>query len=334
MPLCASSSSSMTTFPTGASTLRIATRGSKLALRQTEIVASLIRAAHPGIEIEVVTVTTTGDKDARPYAEIGGKGLFMTEVEREVLEGSADLAVHSAKDLTSELAPGCAIVCVPERAPSHDVVIGGTGDDGAERLGSLAPGATVGTSSMRRRALLAEVRPDLEVVELRGNLDTRLAKVAAGEVGAAILAAAGIERLGADAPGGALDPDAWVPAPAQGALAIEALVDRADVVDLVASFEDPVSRAEVTAERAFAAALEGGCSVPLGCRAVVTGGQMLVNGYLGWPTGGQAFRDRISGAPGDAESLGRELALAIRSCGGDELLEELRGEDFPAPQAP
>lgn len=315
--------------------LRIATRGSKLALRQTEIVSELVRSVSPDIQIEVVTVSTKGDVDARPYAEIGGKGLFMSEVEREVLDGRADIAVHSAKDLTSELAPGCTIVCVPPRAPSHDVVVGaGTDRDGGRRLGALAAGAVVGTSSMRRRALLAEARSDLTVVELRGNLDTRLGKVARGEVEAAILAAAGIERLGADVSVGALDPDAWVPAPAQGALAVEARSDRPDIVELFRAIDDPTSHAEVTAERAFGAALEGGCSVPLGCRAVVTGDQMVVNGYLGWPNGSQSFRDRISGPPNDAESLGKELAFAIRSCGGDELLADLREDESPTPQAP
>ena len=314
--------------------LRIATRGSKLALRQTQIVADLLRSSHPDLEIEVVTVTTTGDKDQRPYAEIGGKGLFMGEVEREVLEGRADIAVHSAKDLTSELAEGCSIVCVPPRASSHDVVVGGGSGDGASRLAALEAGATVGTSSMRRRALLAEVRPDLEVVELRGNLDTRLAKVERGEVGAAILAAAGIERLGHDADVGALDPDVWTPAPAQGALAIEARDDRSDIHELFAPHDEPVARAEVTAERAFASALEGGCSVPIGCRAVVGDTSMVVSGYLGYPDGSQAFRDRISGSPGEAAALGTELAQAIRSCGGDELLEWLREETVPPPQAP
>jgi len=314
--------------------VRIATRGSKLALRQTEIVADLFRQALPGLAVDVVTVTTTGDRDARPYAEIGGKGLFTSEVEREVVEGRADIAVHSAKDLTAELAEGFSILCVPRRASSHDVVVGGAAGDGGERLGSLATGAKVGTSSMRRRALLAEVRPDVEVVELRGNLDTRLAKVERGEVDAAILAAAGIERLGADVPTGALDPGAWVPAPAQGALAIEGPSDRVDLHDLLGPLDDATSRAEVTAERAFASALEGGCSVPLGCRAVVSNGQLIVNGYLGWPDGSQSFRDRISGRVEDAESLGRELALAIRSCGGQDLLDELRDEDLPPPQAP
>jgi hydroxymethylbilane synthase len=324
----------MTSPTTNNGRLRIATRGSKLALIQTEIVSALVRSVAPDIEIEVVTVSTKGDTDARPYAEIGGKGLFMSEVEREVLEGRADIAVHSAKDLTSELAEGCAIVCVPKRAPSHDVVVGGGEGDGGRRLGSLAAGAVVGTSSMRRRALLAEARSDLTVVELRGNLDTRLGKVARGEVDAAILAAAGIERLGADVSVGALDPDAWVPAPAQGALAIEARSDRADLIELFGPIEDAIARAEVTAERAFAAALEGGCSVPLGCRAVVDGSKILVSGYLGWPNGSQSFRDRISGRTRDAATLGRELALAIRSCGGDELLEDLREDELPSPQAP
>jgi len=314
--------------------IRIATRGSKLALRQTEIVSDLLREVAPEIEIEVVTVRTIGDRDTRPYAEIGGKGLFMTEVEREVVEGRADLAVHSAKDLTAELAEGCALLCIPRRSPPHDVVVGGTGTDGGARLGSLPSGATVGTSSMRRRALLAEVRPDLEVVELRGNLDTRLDKVARGEVDAAILAAAGIERLGADVAVGALDPDGWVPAPAQGALAIEGRADRRDLIDLLGPLEDLAARVEVTAERSFAAALEGGCSVPLGCCAVAVDGQLIVNGYLGSPNGSQSFRDRISGRPEDAVALGRELADAIRSCGGQDVLDELAHEELPSPQAP
>src|SRR5918992_1056361 len=163
--------------------LVLATRGSRLALKQTALVAELVTRAHPHVSIETLTVTTTGDKDARPFAAIGGKGLFTSEVERAVVEGRADIAVHSAKDLTAELAAGCEIVCV------------GDGARGEERIASLASGATVGTSSMRRRALLAEARPDIETSELRGNLDTRLRKVEDGVIDAAVLAAAGIERL-------------------------------------------------------------------------------------------------------------------------------------------
>lgn len=154
-------------------TLTIATRGSRLALWQAEYVAELVRKHHPEVRVVVLPVSTKGDKDQRPFAEIGGKGIFMTEVERAVIEGRADIAVHSAKDLTAELAPGCSIVAVPERGAPEDVVVGGTGVAGEQRLGNLAPGARIGTSSLRRRALLAEARPDLEVVDFRGNIDTR-----------------------------------------------------------------------------------------------------------------------------------------------------------------
>lgn len=315
--------------------LRIATRGSRLALAQARIVAGLLTAHRPGLSIELVPVTTKGDGDARPYARIGGKGLFMSEVEREVAEGRCDLAVHSAKDLTADLDPRCEIVCIPPRGPVHDVVVGGGTGTGAERIGRLPAGAQVGTSSMRRRALLAEVRPDLGVVELRGNLDTRLGKVAAGDVDAAILAAAGIERLGDSVQSGALSPEDWVPAPAQGALAIEAHRDRDDLVTLLGPVEDEISRTEVVAERAFGAQLEGGCSVPLGCLARVgADGQLVVSGYLGAPDGSQSFRDRISGPVSQAEALGRELAHALRSCGGAELLEELKLDEPPHPEAP
>ncbi|HYP22488.1 MAG TPA: hydroxymethylbilane synthase, partial [Actinomycetota bacterium] len=189
----------------------MASRGSALALRQSEGVAQALRDAHPGLEVEIRAVETRGDKDQRSFAAIGAKGLFVAEVEQAVVDGRADLAVHSAKDLTAQLAEGCAILCVPRRAPAHDVIVGA---DGIEDLPS---GATVGTSSMRRRALLAELRPDLDVVDFRGNLDTRLRKVQEGVVDAAILAAAGLARLEVKA-GSPIDPDRWVPAPGQGAL--------------------------------------------------------------------------------------------------------------------
>lgn len=316
----------MTSIP---NRLVLATRGSKLALRQTEIVASLLRGAHSGIEIELKVITTRGDSDRRSFGEIGGKGLFVAEVEREVAEGRADAAVHSAKDLTAVLAPDCEIICVPERAAAHDVIVGGAGDTGEERLGSLAAGARVGTSSMRRRALLAEARDDLEVVELRGNLDTRLRKVVDGEAEAAVLAAAGLERLGTPDRGAPLDESWWVPAPAQGALAIQARSDRLDVAAAFAPLNDALSMAEVLCERAFAAHLEGGCSVPLGCRARATNEGLSVIGYLGDPFGSGAFRDRISGSIGEAEDLGRELAKAILDAGGAHILADISSQDAP-----
>ncbi|CAN5319525.1 hydroxymethylbilane synthase [soil metagenome] len=313
--------------------LSIASRGSALALRQAGMVADLVTEAYPSVEVEIITVSTAGDRDkTRPFAAIGGKGLFTAEVERAVEEGRADVAVHSAKDLTAELATGCVLVGAPARGPVHDVVVGGGEGDGDERLEALPPGARVGTSSMRRRALLAEVRPDLDLVELRGNLDTRLRKVAAGEVDAAVLAAAGIARLRGGAEGGHLDPTWWVPAPGQGALAVEGRADRTDLVTLFGALSDPGTRDELTCERAFSEELEGGCSVPLGCHARSGDTGLLVTGYLGWPGGAQGLRDRISGPPSEAAALGRELARALLDSGGREILDELEAtaeEEMP-----
>ena len=314
--------------------LVIASRGSRLARRQSEIVGDLVRGAHPNIEIEVHAVTTTGDRDKRPFSEIGGKGLFTSEVEREIVEGRADIAVHSAKDLTAELFEGCALVCVPERGPVVDVVVGGSGTSGEERLGRLPEGAQVGTSSIRRRALLVEMRPDLEVVSFRGNLDTRLKKVAEGQVAAAILAGAGIERLGSDLQLAPLDPSRWVPAPAQGALAVEALIEREDIAELFIGLGDPAAAAEVACERAFAARLEGGCSVPLGCLARADGSNLAVTGFLGMPEKGQSLRDRISGSVHEPEALGRELAEAILEAGGDEIIADLAEMETSQPAPP
>jgi hydroxymethylbilane synthase len=314
--------------------LVIATRGSKLALAQVDIVSQQLRTAHPDLDIQVKVVKTTGDEDQRPFAEIGGKGLFTTEVEQELLAGTADVAVHSAKDLTAELADGCDIICIPARAATHDVVIGGTGASGEERLGRLPAGARVGTSSLRRRALLLEARPDLEAVEFRGNVDTRLRKVEQGEVDVAILAAAGIERLGVKVGSGALDMSRWLPAPAQGAIAIEAMSDRDDLRELCAPIDDPSARATVTAERSFARVMEGGCSVPLGCRAQLTQRGLVLDGFLGLPDGSHSMRDRISGGAHEAAALGAELAEAIISCGGREILDELQEFERPAVPEP
>lgn len=307
--------------------LVLATRGSKLALRQAAITSELITAAYPEVSIEIHTVKTTGDRDRRPFIEIGGKGLFTSEVEREVAEGRAHLAVHSAKDLTAAIGPGCTIAAVPPRERVEDVFVGGSGA-AMDRLASLPAGARVGTSSIRRRALLAEARGDLDCVEFRGNLDTRLRKIAEGEVDAALLAAAGIARLGMwdEADPAPLDPTWWVPPPGQGALAIEAREDDTEVLEILAVLDDPEARATLGVERAFSQRLEGGCSVPLGCFAQLDGDRLVVTGYLGHPSGTHAIRDRISGGLGDARAIGVELAEAIIAGGGDDILEELGGE--------
>ncbi|MDP9222853.1 MAG: hydroxymethylbilane synthase [Actinomycetota bacterium] len=315
------------------SELTIATRGSRLAVLQSEIVEARLKQHLPNLVVRLEIVTTTGDRDARPFASIGSKGLFMGEVERAVKEGRADVAVHSAKDLTAQLAPGCAIVCIPERGPAWDVVLGASGRTGEERLGSLPPGSTVGTSSMRRRTLLFEARPDVTAVQFRGNLDTRLRKVAEGGVDAAVVAAAGVVRLG-QGDFSPLDPERWVPAPGQGALAVEALSERQDLLELFEGLDDAAAHAEVACERAFSERLEGGCSVPLGCHAVVRGTELVVTGYLGSPFGGDAFRDRISGPVKEAAGLGAELADAILRAGGDEVLAEVRASTTPEVPAP
>lgn len=308
--------------------LVVARRGSKLAVTQAEQVAVRLRAVDPSIEIEFRSVTTTGDRDRRPFWAIGGKGLFTSEVEREVVEGRADIAVHSAKDLTAALHPDCTIVCVPPREAAVDVVVGGTGRTGEERLGRLDDGAPVGTSSMRRRALLAEGRPELNVVEFRGNLDTRLRKVRDGDVAAAVLAAAGIERLGltTEVDPAPLDPAWWVPAPAQGALAVEARADRADLAEMFAALDDERARAEIECERAFGARLEGGCSIPLGCHAETRDGTLVATGFVGRPDGTHGIRDRVSGPPSAAAGLGLELAGAILAGGGGDILDDLHAE--------
>lgn len=308
----------------------VASRGSQLALRQTEILGNLLRAVEPGLRIDVLTVSTKGDKDKNmPFRAMGAKGIFTTEVSAEVLAGNADVALHSAKDLTADLAPDVALICVPRRADARDVVVGGKGVTGEQRLESLATGARVGTSSMRRKVLLTEARPDLEVVEFRGNLDTRLRKVAEGEVDAAVLAAAGIHRLGGvdEDTFGSLEPTRWVPSPAQGALAVEALAERTDLVELFGHIASPAAAAEVACERAFSARLEGGCSVPLGCHAQASERGLLVTGMLGSPLTDQVLRDRISGSPAEAESLGVELAEAILAAGGGEILEDIKAEE-------
>jgi hydroxymethylbilane synthase len=325
----------MTTRTESTKRLAIASRGSKLALTQAHMVSDFITSHDASFEIEIRVVKTRGDEDKRAFGEIGDKGLFVKEVEREVIEGHADLAVHSAKDLTADLGEGCVIASVPRRGPVHDVVVGGEGAAGEQRLAALPPNTQVGTSSMRRRALLAEARPDLDVVDLRGNLDTRLDKVARGEVQAAVLAAAGIARLGHPPEEfGRLDPSRWVPAPAQGALAIEALAEREELLALLASFSDQDSFAAIACERAFAAHLEGGCSVPLGCWAEVQNGALAASGFLGLPDGSESLRDRISGSTTEAESLGRELAEAILGAGGGDILDEIRASEVTQPSAP
>jgi hydroxymethylbilane synthase len=292
--------------------LRIATRRSALALWQAEHVRSLLQRHHGDLEVELVPVSTEGDRRLDvPLSEIGGKGVFATEVQAAVLDGRADLAVHSAKDLPARTGDGLVLAAVPERGDARDALVGG-------RLDDLPDGAVVATGSMRRRALLAALRPDLRFAELRGNMATRLAK--ADEFDAIVVAAVAFERLGlGEHLSDVLEVDGFVPQVAQGALAVECRVDDAATLQLLAAVEDPPSRRRVTAERAFLAELGGDCTLPAGAHARTTfDGGLEVLGVLADRVGGTLLRARATlPAAGDAtpsvlEELGRGLAARLR----------------------
>ena len=276
--------------------LRIATRASPLALWQAHRVAALL-----GEDCDVVPLQSLGDRASdRPIHQIGGQGVFVKEVQEAVQQGDADLAVHSAKDLPSGAsAAGLLLACVPERADERDCLVGAT-------LAQLGPGAAVATGSVRRRAQLAALRPDLTFLELRGNMATRLSKVPPG--GAVVAAAAALQRLGwVDRIAEILDPSVLLPQVAQGALAVECRVDDEDARARLAAIEDPVARRRVDAERAFLARLGGGCDLPVGALATdLGGGRLRLEGLIADPV---PFRSVAEGA--DPEALGLAVAEAV-----------------------
>jgi hydroxymethylbilane synthase len=287
-------------------TLRIATRSSPLAVWQAEHVAALLRAAHPGLEVELVRTDTVGDRRLDvPISEIGGKGVFATEVQALVLDGSADLAVHSAKDLPAVTGEGLALAAVPERGDARDALVGAA-------LADLPEGATVATGSQRRRVQLAERRPDLAFVELRGNMATRLGKVPPG--GAAVVAAVALERLGlADHLADVLSVEVLLPQVGQGALAVEVRAADDATHALVAAIEHAPSRRRVDAERAFLAELGGDCDLPAGAHAELDGGDVVVRALLAGPDGSV---HRATDRGPDGLAVGAGLARALRSAAG------------------
>ncbi len=258
--------------------VRLATRRSPLAVWQAEHVAGLVRAAHPGLAVELVHTDTLGDRRLDvPISEIGGKGVFATEVQRLVLDGAADAAVHSAKDLPAVTGEGLVLACVPERGDPRDALVGST-------LDGLAPGAVVATGSQRRRVQLAAVRPDLTFVELRGNMATRLGQVPEG--GAIVVAAVALERLGlADRIDEVLDVDLVLPQVGQAALAVECRSDDRATLDLLAAVEHAPSRLRVDTERAFLAELGGDCDLPAGAHAVLADDEVVLAALLAGPDG-------------------------------------------------
>ena len=296
--------------------LRIATRRSPLALWQSEHAAALLRAAHPGLEVVLVPMSTRGDEVLdRSLAAIGGKGLFLKELELAMLRGDADCAVHSLKDVPMDLDPPFALPAVLARADSADAFV----SNAFGAIAALPRGARVGTSSLRRQAQLRALRPDLAIADLRGNVNTRLAKLDAGEHDAIVLACAGLDRLGLSVRIRArLDAPDWLPAPAQGAIAIECRGDDARTVALCAALDDPSSRRCVAAERAMNRALGGSCHVPVGALAQVDGDGLRLQGLVAEVATGRGLRAEARG--GDPEALGREVAAMLLQAGAGPLL--------------
>ena len=295
--------------------LRLGTRGSALALRQSGMIAAELERR--GVAVEMVVIKTSGDVATGSLATLGGKGLFVKEIEEALLRGRIDLAVHSLKDMPAELPAGLALVATPPRADARDVLVSHAGVD----LARLPAGTRVGTSSLRRRAQLLTLRPDVGVAAMRGNVDTRLEKLARGQVDAVLLAAAGLARLGLTPAGAVTIPvRSFVPAIGQGILALEARADDERVGRLVAALDDPGTRAAATAERAFLAAIGGDCHTPLAAHAVVRG-SMLAMQALVYAVDGRAFVGDTSEGPLDAAAVvGMRLADALLTRGAGDLI--------------
>jgi hydroxymethylbilane synthase len=303
-------------------TLRIATRKSPLALWQAEHVAVALRHRHPDLRVELVGMTTQGDKilDA-PLAKVGGKGLFVKELEQGILEGRADIAVHSMKDVPVELPGGLHLAAILGREDPRDAFVSNL----HAAIGELPPSAIVGTSSLRRQSQLAARRPDLRILPLRGNVNTRLARLDAGEFAAVILAAAGLKRLGFAARIRCLlSPDDSLPAIGQGAIGIECRIDDPRSNELVAPFHDPLTAACVGAERALNQRLMGGCQVPIAGFAERTDADELwLRGLVGEPDGREILRGEMRGPIADAARLGTELAEELLARGAGRILHHL-----------
>jgi hydroxymethylbilane synthase len=294
----------------------IGTRGSALALWQAHWVRGRLEALFPGLAVTLEVVKTQGDRILDvPLAQVGGKGLFVKEIEEALLAGRVDLAVHSMKDVPAVLPAGLAVGAVPEREEPGDVLIA----RGGARLAELAAGSVVGTSSLRRAAQLRHGRPDLVIAPLRGNVDTRLRKLDRGELDAIVLAAAGVKRLGLlDRASEVLDHDRMLPAVGQGALCVEIRAADPRIGPLVAALDDAASRLAVTAERAFLRRLEGGCQVPIAGHARIAGGDLTLTGLVADPDGRALLRDCRRGPAAAAAQIGVALAetLLARGAGG------------------
>lgn len=301
--------------------LRIATRKSQLALWQADYVKDLLEQAHPGLQVELVKMSTQGDKILdTPLAKVGGKGLFVKELETGLLEGDADIAVHSMKDVPVELPAGLHLPVICPREDPRDAFVSNT----YQTLDELPEGARLGTSSLRRQAQIAARRPDLQIISLRGNVNTRLQKLDDGEYDAIILAAAGLKRLGmAERIKECLDPSVSLPAIGQGAVGIECRNDDARVNNLIAPLNDNKTHLRVAAERAMNHRLNGGCQVPIAGYAEFDQGLILLRGLVGSVDGKTLIQGEIAGPPENVEEMGTVLAEDLLSRGADKILQEL-----------
>jgi hydroxymethylbilane synthase len=301
--------------------LRIATRRSPLALWQAEHVRARLQALHPGLPVDLVTMTTQGDRILdSPLARIGGKGLFVKELEQGMLEGSADIAVHSMKDVPASFPEGLGLGAILERADPHDAFV----SNKYASIDDLPEGARVGTSSLRRQCQLRDRRPDLQIADLRGNVGTRLGKLDAGEYDAIVLACAGLKRLGMEARiTRTLAPEEMLPAIAQGVIGIECRLDDARVRDLLGPLNHPETVSRTQAERAMNATLAGGCQAPVAGYAELRNGSLELRGLVGWPDGTGIIRADMAGKAAAAEDLGRQLAEQLLSSGARPILEAL-----------
>jgi len=299
----------------------IGTRSSKLALWQAEHIAACLKKQYPDLTVELKHVMTTGDKILdTPLAKIGGKGLFTKELETEMLAGDIDFAVHSLKDMPTQIPDGLCLAVITKRFDSGDALV----SPKYKTLNALPQGAKVGTSSLRRKAQLLHVRPDLDICDLRGNVNTRLQKLETENFAAIVLAAAGLKRLGlADLITDIILPEICLPAVGQGALAIEARADDIAVLDLLAFLNDAESVQNSTAERAFLAAVEGGCQVPVGVYAQTKENQLHVEAVIASVDGKRLIRDSITGPSMDADKLGSALAQRLLDAGGRQIMQEL-----------
>lgn len=307
--------------------IRIATRKSALALWQAEYVKAALERAHPGLRVSLVPMVSRGDKLLDAAGKIGGKGLFVKELETALLENEADIAVHSMKDVPMDFPEGLGLYCICEREDPRDAFVSNTYDS----LDALPPGSVVGTSSLRRQAQLLARRPDLNIHFLRGNVNTRLAKLDAGEYDAIILAAAGLIRLGfAERIRSSISVEDSLPAGGQGAVGIECRSADSEIHALLAPLHHTATALRVSAERALNKHLNGGCQVPIACYALLEGDQLWLRGLVGQPDGGLLLRAEARAAASAASELGVQVAEALLAQGADRILQAVYGETDPA----